>query len=72
MSEREGLQDDSETCYGVWFGDGGTDNKRQEVELEVAELKMLFSLGVTRMDSIRNEYMRETVQVERQKLERLG
>ena len=29
--------------------------KRQEAELEVAELKMLrFSLGVMRMDSIRN------------------
>ena len=29
--------------------------KRQEAELEVAELKMLrFSLGVTRMDRIRN------------------
>ena len=32
--------------------------KRQEVEMEVAELKMLqFSLGVTRMDKITNEYM---------------
>ncbi|KAI5087806.1 hypothetical protein C0J45_22295, partial [Silurus meridionalis] len=31
--------------------------KRQEMELEVAELKMLrFSLGVTRMDKIRNEF----------------
>ena len=38
--------------------------KRQEAELEVAELKMLrFSLGVTRMDRIRNEYVRGTVQV---------
>ncbi|KAK2919151.1 hypothetical protein Q8A73_003522 [Channa argus] len=35
--------------------------KRQEAELEVAELKMLrFSLGVTRMDRIRNEYIRGT------------
>ena len=34
--------------------------KRQEAELEVAEMKMLrFSLGVTRMDRIRNEYIRE-------------
>ncbi|KAK3548848.1 hypothetical protein QTP70_021035, partial [Hemibagrus guttatus] len=33
--------------------------KRQESELEVAELKMLkFSLGVTRLDRIRNEYIR--------------
>ncbi|KAK3512256.1 hypothetical protein QTP70_002279 [Hemibagrus guttatus] len=34
---------------------------RQESELEVAELKMLrFSLGVTRLDRIRNEYIRGT------------
>ena len=40
--------------------------KRQEVEMEVAELKMLrFSLGVTRMDKIRNEYIRLTAQVGR-------
>ena len=38
--------------------------KRQEAEMEVAELKMLrFSLGVTRMDTIRNEYIRKTAQV---------
>ena len=37
--------------------------KRQEAELEVAELKMLrFSLGVTRMDRIRNENIRGTAQ----------
>ena len=36
--------------------------KRQEAEM--AELKMLrFSLGVTRMDKIRNEYIRGTAQV---------
>ena len=35
---------------------------RQEAELEVEELKMLrFSLGVTRMKKIRNEYIRGTV-----------
>ena len=35
--------------------------KRQEAEMEVAELKMLrFSLGVTRMDKISNEYIRGT------------
>ena len=40
--------------------------KRQEAEMEVAELKMLrFLLGVTRMDKIRNEYIRGTVQVGR-------
>ncbi|KAK3574713.1 hypothetical protein QTP86_015385 [Hemibagrus guttatus] len=40
--------------------------KRQESELEVAELKMLrFSLGVTRLDRIKNEYFRGTVHVGR-------
>ncbi|KAK3544091.1 hypothetical protein QTP86_001479 [Hemibagrus guttatus] len=40
--------------------------KRQETELEVAELKMLrFSLGVTRLDRIRNEYIRGTAHVGR-------
>ncbi|KAK3560442.1 hypothetical protein QTP86_008437 [Hemibagrus guttatus] len=38
--------------------------KRQESKLEVAELKMLrFSLGVTRLDRIRNEYIRGTAHV---------
>ena len=40
--------------------------KRQEAKMEVAELKMLrfFSLvGVTRMDNIRNEYIREIAQM---------
>ncbi|KAK3542975.1 hypothetical protein QTP70_008094, partial [Hemibagrus guttatus] len=38
--------------------------KRPESELEVAELKMLrFSLGVTRLDRIRNEYIRGTAHV---------
>ncbi|MCJ8738873.1 hypothetical protein PDJAM_G00040650 [Pangasius djambal] len=40
--------------------------KRQEAELEVAELKMLrFSLGVTRLDRIRNECIRGTAHVGR-------
>ena len=40
--------------------------KRQKAEMEVAELKMLrFSLGVTRMDKIRNDYIRGTSQVGR-------
>ena len=40
--------------------------KRQEAEMEVAELKMLrFSLGVTIMDKIRNAYIRGTAQVGR-------
>ena len=38
--------------------------KRQESELEVAEMKMLrFELGVTRMDMIRNTLIRGTLQV---------
>ncbi|KAK3542168.1 hypothetical protein QTP86_016423 [Hemibagrus guttatus] len=40
--------------------------KRQESVLEVADLKMLrFSLGVTRLDRIRNEYIRGTAHVGR-------
>ncbi|KAI5101404.1 hypothetical protein C0J45_8607, partial [Silurus meridionalis] len=39
-------------------------SKIQEVELEVAELKMSrFSLGVTRMDKIRNDFIRGTAHV---------
>ena len=38
--------------------------KRQEADMEMAEVKMWrFSLGVTRMDKIRNEYIRGTAQV---------
>ena len=41
-------------------------DRRQEAELEMAELKMLrFSLGVTRMDRIRNEVIRGTTQTGR-------
>ncbi|KAI5090669.1 hypothetical protein C0J45_19530, partial [Silurus meridionalis] len=41
-------------------------NKRQEVELEVAELKMWrFLLGVMRMDRIRNEFISRTAHVGR-------
>lgn len=40
--------------------------KRQELELEMTDMKMLtFSLGVTRMDRIRNMYIRGTAQVKR-------
>lgn len=38
--------------------------KRQVGELEVAEMKMLrFSVGVTKLDKIRNEHIRQKVQV---------
>ncbi|KAK2849596.1 hypothetical protein Q5P01_009430 [Channa striata] len=38
--------------------------KRQEAEMETAEMKMLrFSLGVTRLDRIRNEFIRGTAHV---------
>ena len=40
--------------------------KKQEEEMEVAEMRMLiFTMGVTRKDKIRNEYFRGTVKVER-------
>ena len=38
--------------------------KKQEAELAVAELKMLrFSLGFTRMEKIKNEFIRGAAQV---------
>ena len=62
--ESEGVQCGSETMvYGL---ETVALTKRQEAEMEVAEVKMLrFSLGVTRMDKIRNEYIRGTAQVGR-------
>ena len=40
--------------------------RKQEIKLEVAELRMLiFSLGVTRLDRIRNAYIRGTAHVGR-------
>ena len=52
-----------DTSNVIRVGDGGTDEK-QEAGMDVAELKMLrFSLGVTRMDKNRNDYIRGTPQV---------
>ncbi|MCJ8728839.1 hypothetical protein PDJAM_G00009160 [Pangasius djambal] len=52
--------------HRVTYKSGVALRKRQESELEVAELKMLrFSLGVTRLDRIRNEYIRGTAHVGR-------
>ena len=40
--------------------------KKPLKEMEVAEMKMLrFAMGVTRKDKIRNEFIRDTVKVER-------
>ena len=40
--------------------------KKPLKEMEVAEIKMLrFAMGVTRKDKIRNEFIRDTVKVER-------
>ena len=53
-----------ETSNVVRLGYDGALTKRQEAEMEVAELKMLrFSLGVTRMNKIRYDYIRETAQM---------
>ncbi|KAF7654651.1 hypothetical protein LDENG_00066670, partial [Lucifuga dentata] len=53
--EREGLHDGSETSCVVWL-EAAALTKRQEAELEVAELNMLrFLLEVTRMDKIKNK-----------------
>ena len=42
--------------------------KRQEANLKVAEMKNLrFALGVTRMDKIKNEHIRGTAHVGRQR-----
>ena len=39
--------------------------KKQVEEMEVAEIKMLrFTMGVTRKDKIRNEYVRGTIKIE--------
>ena len=40
--------------------------KRQVEDMEVAEMKIMrFAMGVTRKDTIRNEYIRVTDKVER-------
>ena len=63
--ERKGLQEGSETRSVVWF-EIVAPTKRQEAELEVAELKMLrLSLKVTRRDRIMNKHIRGTALVGR-------
>ena len=56
-NKRTGVQDGGESCDVVWLETVAL-RKRKEAELEVAEV--LFG-GVTRMDEIRNEYIRGTV-----------
>ena len=57
-SEREGVQGSSKNNNFVRVGDGGTDENRGSEDGGgiVEDVTMLrFSLGVTRMDKIRNE-----------------
>ena len=52
-----------EMVYGL---ETVTVTKKQVKEMEVTEIKMLrFAMGVTRKDKIRNEYIRDTVKIER-------
>ena len=47
--------------------------KKQVEEMEVAEMKMLrFAMGVTRIDKLRNEYIRSTVMVEQLEMKMRG
>ena len=39
--------------------------KKQVEEMEIAEMKMRFAMGVMSKDKIRNKYIRGTVKVER-------
>ena len=52
-----------EMVYGL---ETVTVTKKQVKEMEVTKIKMLrFAMGVTRKDKIRNEYIRDTVKIER-------
>ena len=43
-----------------------TVTKKQVEEMEVANMKMMrFAIGVTKRDKIKNEYIRDTVKMER-------
>ena len=62
-SERKGLQEGSESNNVVQLETVAL-SRRQEAEQEVAELKMLIcSLGVVKMNRIRNKHNRGTTQV---------
>ena len=64
-NENEGVQGDSETSNIVRAGDGGTDEKTGGGAGGGRVENVKISLGVTRMDKIRNEYIRGTAQVGR-------
>lgn len=62
-NEREGLQEDAETCYGCLETVALTKKKKQEVVL--VELKVVrILLGVNKRDRCQNKYIRGTAQVE--------
>lgn len=63
MAKRKGVQNCGETS-DVDGLEMVPLRKRQEAELEVTDMKMLrFSLGVTRIDRTRNEYISSTAHV---------
>ena len=64
-NENEGVQGGSETSNIVRAGDGGTDEKTGGGAGGGRVENVKISLGVTRMDKIRNEYIRGTAQVGR-------
>ena len=52
-----------EMVYGL---ETVTVTKKQVEEMKITEMKILrFAMGMTRKDKIRNEYIRDTVKVER-------
>lgn len=59
-TEREGLQTGSETCYEVWFGDSGINEKTGG---RAEDVKMF------RMDKIKNESLRGVAQLRQGSLE---
>lgn len=61
-SEREGLQDGSETCDDIWFGDSDTD-KRIGGRARVGGTKDVHWKW-QKCKKIRNEYIRDTAEVE--------
>ena len=64
LNERENVKDAGKTSSVVMVGDSSTNKKTGSTELEVVETKMFrFSLGVARLDKIKNEFIRGTAHV---------